>query len=87
MRLTKVEFASNSNLQAIEKFAFSQSSIKSISLPSNVSKIYENVYYYCTELQIIEIPEDSKLESFPSLNYIGSQKLIVMISSSFKPFK
>ena len=63
-----------SNIKIISSFAFSEckkltkmctfsySKIKEIFIPSDVSKICEGAFEKCTNLQIIEISEESKLE-------------------------
>ena len=43
-RLRKVEIPTNSNLQTIEKYAFSYSKIEEISIPASVTKICENAF-------------------------------------------
>ncbi|KAK8847259.1 hypothetical protein M9Y10_019845 [Tritrichomonas musculus] len=79
--LTKVEFETNSNLQTIESNAFSLSNINSIIIPSKVSKIHSDAFL---DLQIIEISEDSELESFPLSNLRYCSNFLIMIPSTLK---
>ena len=83
MNLTKIDIPPNSNLQTIESNAFQDSNIKQIFIPSKVSKICEFALFCCDNLKIIEISEESELESIPlkDLSYI---KVIIMIPSSSK---
>ena len=71
-------------MQIIESGAFNNSKIKDIFIPSNVSVLCENAFYKCENLQIVEISEESKLESFPLLAFKNCPEFIIMIPSSLK---
>ena len=64
-----------------EEFAFYRSQIKEIFIPSRVSKIYEYAFHYCSNLQIVEISEESKLE-FPLAAFDKNGRYIIMIPAS-----
>ena len=53
--LTKVEFATDSNLQIIEPYAFKDSGIEEISIPSTVKIISSNAFCSCKKLTKVEI--------------------------------
>ena len=80
----RVEIPTNSNLQAIESDAFSSSKFKDIFIPSKVSMISEDAFFFCDELQIVEISEESKLESFPLAAFDYDSQCIIMIPSSLE---
>ena len=80
-KLRKVEIPTNSDLQKIEMCAFSYSNIESIIIPSNVRNLASAINN-CEHLQIIEISEESKLNSVP-IKFLGkSLKSIIMIPPS-----
>ena len=80
-KLRKVEIPTNSDLQKIEICAFSYSNIESIIIPSNVRNLASAINN-CEHLQIIEISEESKLNSVP-IKFLGkSLKSIIMIPPS-----
>ena len=80
--LNKIDFATNSNLQTIEKNAFCISKSKGIIIPPKLSKIGEQAFSIL--LQIIEISEDSILESIPLSAFSQDQDIIIMIPLSKK---
>lgn len=61
--ITSIEFEENSELQIIDKYAFTNSSIQKISLPRSLKKIRNRALGWCINLKTIEIPEDSELIS------------------------
>lgn len=71
-------------MQIIESKDFVSSTIKSIIIPSKVSQIAENAFFYCPMLQIIEISKESKIESFPLSAFSKNSNYIIMIPSSLK---
>ena len=84
MNLIKVGIPTDSNLQVIERNAFSGSNIKGISLPSSVTIIGENAFDFCFNFLIIEISEESKLEYISKSFFLNGSKVIIMIPSSLK---
>ena len=84
LNLTKVEFSSNSNLQLIEKHAFSK--INNFFIPPKVLEIYEYSFRNYPNLQIIEITYESELKSIPFSAFFEWAKVIIMIPSSLKVY-
>lgn len=64
--LKKIIFFENSELQKIGNYAFSQSKIEEIFIPSNVTQIQKSAFELCQNLTRIEFPNDSKLNSIES---------------------
>ena len=62
-KLKIVDISSDSKLQIIGKHAFTNSTIKSITIPSSVTLIGEGAFYFCEKLKEIVIPNDSKLRT------------------------
>lgn len=54
--LKKVTFDNDCELQKISDFAFSESQIKSIKIPSTVNAIEIGAFYKCTNLATVNIP-------------------------------
>ena len=61
--LIKVEIPPNSNLQAIERYAFISTNINEIFIPPKVSKICNHAFKLCENLTKITIPPDSNLQT------------------------
>ena len=70
MRIISVKFSPDSELQTIEKYAFMNSSIEYISIPSTVTRICEGAFALCKELKQITIPTNSKLQTIESYAFI-----------------
>ena len=68
-------------LQEIGSDAFNYTRIRSFSIPSSVRMIGKNVFEHCMNLSIIEICDDSQLESID--DSILSLELILMIPEKF----
>lgn len=79
----KLIFKKNSKLKTIGKKTFYYSSIKSISIPSEVTVI-EDVFKMCENLQIVEFVDDSKLDKIDINIFNQSGKTIVMLPCRFK---
>ena len=73
------EFSIPSNIKIISSYSFHFSKIKSICIPSKVSKICNHAFSECRNLQIIEISEESKLKLFPLPAFKSSQQVIKKI--------
>ncbi len=73
--LNMIQFAPDSMLEIIEKEAFAFTSIKRIKIPSEVRIISENSFFECRELEIIEIPNDSKLQTIEANAFNGTKRL------------
>lgn len=62
--LQKVEFSNDSKLQTIEEIAFSDTLIKGITIPLNVTRIGKKAFSYCKkflELNLLKIQSFKKL--------------------------
>ena len=79
-QLQRLDIPSNSELQTIEREAFSSSSISSIFIPPHVTKICEDAFSYCEQLQRLDIPSNSELQTIEKGAFRGSS-----ISSIFIP--
>ena len=53
-----IEFSSDSRLRTIDKYAFYNSTIEGIKIPSSVTSIGECAFSECMKLEVIEIPND-----------------------------
>lgn len=64
--LVSIEFCSDSQIETVERYAMSCSSIVSVSFPCSLKKIVKNAFYECQKLNIIEINDK---ETFLFLKY------------------
>ena len=71
-KLKKVEFSENSNMQIIERFAFSGAQIEKISIPASVTKICERAFLCCSLLEKVEIPKNSSLQIIENSAFQGA---------------
>ena len=76
---------SNSKLQIIDNFAFSNSAIGQISIPSEVSIIGLGAFSNCYNLKIFEISENSKLQSF-DIKMLNGINCIIMMPAKLSEF-
>lgn len=76
-----VEFEPDSKLEIIEKKAFHKSSIKSIKIPSNVTKIGKETFSDCC-IEKVEFESDSKLEIIESNAFCNSSIKSIKIPSN-----
>ena len=60
-KLRKINFESGSKLQVIEKNAFQNTAIESITIPPHLTQIESGTFSKCTELTKIEFSENSEL--------------------------
>lgn len=74
MKLKSVNFYDSSQLEIIEKNAFSYSSLNFLSIPSNVSQIGIYSFYKCKNLETVEFPDDSKLTTI-SVNLFNNSSI------------
>lgn len=84
--LKKVDFENNSNLKAIQKFAFSHINIQSIKIPQNVRTIQEKAFSYCKKLKSVEFDENSLLESLDENALEGIQVKCLVFPSKLEKF-
>lgn len=78
--LTLFDIPNNSKLRTIEKKAFTN--IACFFIPSSVTFIGPNAFLDCVNLQIIELDENSKLQSFNDEIFSQNMNTLLMI-----PFK
>lgn len=64
--IQKVEFASDSKLQTIDKEAFYGCTFHEISIPKHVKQLCNSCFAWCLNLESVEIPENSELEKIES---------------------
>lgn len=62
--LERIDFEYNSKLEIIEKKAFRNTKISSISIPCNVKQICEEAFQSCVKLNIIEVNDILDPKSF-----------------------
>ena len=60
-----VQIELGTNINSIERFAFSRSKLKAIQIPEGVERIEYAAFYYCDELEEITIPD--------TVTYIGDK--------------
>lgn len=72
-QLQKVDFSENSELNSIEDFAFSLSSIEFISIPSTVIKICGRAFFNCDKLKKVDFKSNSKLLSIDDYSFSYSK--------------
>ena len=82
-----VKFAPDSQIQTIENNAFSNSTIKSITIPSSVTFIGENAFNCCKQFQQIEIPDNSKLQTIEKNTFFDSTIENITIPSELVELK
>ena len=63
LKLKYVKFADDSEIQIIGKKSFYQTSLQTISIPTQLKKICEKAFGKCISLTSVEIPDNSELQS------------------------
>lgn len=56
-----MQFSDESELQSIEKYAFSNTSIEKIKIPKKVVRISKDAFFLCLKLKHVEFTKDSSL--------------------------
>ncbi|KAK8840508.1 hypothetical protein M9Y10_030716 [Tritrichomonas musculus] len=79
-----IEFPEDSEIRLIENSAFSHSSIKSITIPSNVKKIGKEAFRNCTKLLNVYFTDDSKLETIEESVFTSSSIEEITIPATVK---
>ena len=77
-----VNFPQNSQLSSINKYAFSNSLIEKISIPSSLTQIEDFAFSSCKFLKNIEFPDDIKLATLGSNAFSYSSIRRIKIPSS-----
>ena len=80
-KLVSVVIPDNPNIQIIEKGTFAYSSIKCISIPSNIMQISKSAFFGCSKLQIAEIQGCADLENIKSTFLNCYENIIIMIQN------
>lgn len=79
-RLRYVDFQSGSLLQIINKKAFSISGLRCFSIPPKVKKIVSETFAFCVDLYVVEVLENSDIESIDYTAFTNCNKeLMVMM--------
>ena len=76
------EFSIPSNIKIISSSAFQHSNIKTIFIPSSVSKICDSAFSNCKNLHKVEIPTNSNLQTIESNAFYNSNIESIFIPSS-----
>lgn len=72
LKVKSIQFPSNSEIQIIESYAFSRTSIKQITIPKHVTKICECSFYMCKHLKQVDFLSDSELQIIEADSFRGS---------------
>lgn len=78
-QIKSIEFAPNSNLIKIAKFAFECASFSSIKIPKKVTSIGERAFYKCDHLRRVEFDQDSELKIIEeaAFNEVPIEKVVI----------
>ena len=82
-----IQFAPNSNIKIIEVGAFSNSSIESITIPSQTTQIDDFVFIDCLQLKQIQLTNNSKLKKIGSYAFTNTQIESITITSQLIELK
>lgn len=82
--VSEVKFEENSKLEQIKNEAFTESLIKSITIPSSVKIIHEAAFYLCRDLRRFDFQENSKLEEIKFEAFFQSAIVSFIIPASVK---
>ena len=82
--MKNVEFMENSELEIIDKNAFSKSSIVNITIPRQVKNICENAFSECEQLKCVRFDEFSELQFIDENAFYGSSVEEIIIPESLK---
>ena len=82
--LKRISFKDDSKLKVIGNNAFACSMLQSISIPRHVKIIDKEAFCDCLSLKIIEIQEDSDLDSFGMYIFEEPINVIIMIPVDFQ---
>lgn len=69
--LRSIEFEKNSELQVIDRCAFSSSSIEKVVMPIHLKRICEYAFESCCNVKRIDFPENSELEVIDKYAFTG----------------
>ena len=78
-QIKSIEFAPNSNLIKIAKFAFECASFSSIKIPKKVTSVGERAFYKCDHLRHVEFDQDSELKIIEeaAFNEVPIEKVVI----------
>lgn len=79
--ITTVEFDKNSSLQTIDNYAFFDSSLESIIIPSSVERIGKQSFADCSKLNYFDFEENSNLKSIKNDAFLNSMIFNLTIPS------
>ena len=82
-----IRFSDNSELRSIDKGAFYNSSLQSITIPSHVTYIGEHAFFLCYNLKTIKFTENCELHSIDKDVFTRSSIESISIPSSVEELK
>lgn len=77
-----IEFTNDSQLDTIENYAFSNSSLSKIIIPPSVTKIGEHVFNLCRNLKEVKFIGESSIQSFPKNSFYFTSITEIFIPQS-----
>ena len=86
-QLVELKFQKDSKLKIIEECAFTNSSIASISIPSNLIHISQHSFAYCKKLHSIKISSNSSLKTIDKYAFLNTLIYEFTIPSSIVELK
>lgn len=81
--LRYVEFPIDSELQIIEREAFSNSSIECFVFPPHVTQIGIGIFKSCTNVQIIEIDNNFEMQLIDMTSLTDNENTIIMVPINY----
>lgn len=84
VKLNKVVFEDQSNIQSIGIYAFSSSSIASFVIPDKVKSIQIRTFFYCENLKTVEFSNETECESIEDEAFKGSPIENISLPSSIR---
>ena len=85
--IERINFTEDSAIKTIYNYAFSNSNIEEILIPSKVSKICEGAFSCCLYLAKVEIPPNSNLQTIESNVFYNTYIKELYFPSSLKELK
>ena len=83
-KVNSIQFPENSELKIIEKYSFSNSSLRSILIPSHVTRIEEEAFSYCKHLKKVEFQRNSEIQIIEKRAFSNSYIKTFSIPSSIE---
>ena len=83
-KLEEINFSIDSKFEVIEEELLYDLSIKTITIPSNITQIKKNAFGYCNMLEQVFFSSDSKLEIIDDYSFYNSSILEITIPKEVK---